>query len=284
MKLDDYDKHEQFQATVRSSKRITSDKAEAEVREIVLEVNRPNFSYQPGQSIGVLIPGPHELGHDEHFRLYSVADTGAGGDNPLITIAVRRVSYIDDYSGERFNGISSNYLCSLKEGDRITITGPYGYAFEVPEDKEANLILIGSGTGIAPFRAYIKHIYKDIGDWRGKVRLFYGAHSGLEHIYMNDQRDDFALYYDEDTFEAFKAMSPRPHWADPIAWDYCLEERSAEILELLDDPKTYVFVAGLADIRDELDRVFAQMTGSEERWQRRRAELVAGGRWTELLY
>ena len=191
MKLDDYDKREQFQATVLSSKRITSEKAEAEVREIVLEVNRPNFKYNPGQSIGVLIPGPHELGHDEHFRLYSVADTSSDGGKPRITIAVRRVSYIDDYSGERFDGISSNYLCSLNEGDRITITGPYGYAFEVPDDKEANLILIGSGTGIAPFRAYIKHIYKDIGGWQGKVRLFYGAHSGLEHIYMNDERDDF---------------------------------------------------------------------------------------------
>ena len=79
-------------------------------------------------------------------------------------------------------------------------------------------------------------------------------------------------------------MSPRPHWADPIAWEYCLEERSAEILEMLGEPNTYVFVAGLSDVRDELDRVFGQMTGSEERWQRRRAELVAGGRWTELLY
>ena len=284
MKLDDYDKGERFQATVRSSKRITSEKAEAEVREIVFEVDRPNFGYQPGQSIGVITPGPHELGHDEHFRLYSVADTSSAGDRPQITIAVRRVTYIDDYSGERFDGISSNFLCSLTEGDSITITGPYGYAFEVPEDKDANLILIGSGTGIAPFRAYIKHIYKDIGDWRGKVRLFYGAHSGLEHVYMNEERDDFALYYDEDTFEAFKAMSPRPHWADPIAWDYCLEERSAEILELLEEPNTYVFVAGLSGVRDELDRVFAQMTGSDERWQRRRAELVAGGRWTELLY
>ena len=284
MKLDDYDKGERFQATVISSKRITSEKAEAEVREIVFEVDRPNFDYQPGQSIGVLIPGPHELGHDEHFRLYRVAGTGSEGDRPQITIAVRRVSYIDDYSGERFDGISSNYLCSLMPGDTIAITGPYGYAFEVPEDKDANLILIGSGTGIAPFRAYIKHIYKDIGDWRGKVRLFYGAHSGLEHVYMNEERDDFALYYDEDTFEAFKAMSPRPHWADPIAWEYCLEERSDEILEMLGNPKTYVYVAGKDEVRDQLDEVFSRMTGSEQRWQERRAELAADGRWTELLY
>ncbi len=286
MKLDDYDKQERFDARVLSSVRITPEDADAEVREIVFEVNRPDFDYQPGQSIGVLTPGPHELGHDEHFRLYSVADTPAltEGGNPQITIAVRRVSYIDDYSGERFAGISSNYLCDLKDGDSISITGPYGYAFEVPEDKDANLVLIGSGTGIAPFRAFIKHIYRDIGNWRGKVRLFYGAHSGLEHFYMNDHRDDFALYYDEDTFEAFKALSPRPNWADPIAWDYCLEERSTEIIEMLDDPNTYVYLAGLEDIRDELDRVFAQMIGSERRWARRRAELVAGGRWTELLY
>ena len=101
---------------------------------------------------------------------------------------------------------------------------------------------------------------------------------------MNEERDDFALYYDEDTFEAFSALSPRPNWADPIAWDYCLEERSEEILEMFNDPKTYVFVAGKEEVRDELDKVFSRISGSDERWQNRREELVAGGRWTELLY
>ena len=38
------------------------------------------------------------------------------------------------------------------------------------------------------------------------------------------------------------------------------------------------------EVRDELDKVFANMLGSAEKWQRRRAELVAGGRWAELLY
>ena len=45
------------------------------------------------------------------------------------------------------------------------------------------------GTGIAPFRAFVKHLYRDIGDWRGQVRLFYGARSGLELLYMNDEVD-----------------------------------------------------------------------------------------------
>lgn len=286
MKLDEYSKDRQFAATVLSSERITPEEAEAEIRELVLEVDRADLEYAAGQSIGVVIPGPHELGHEYHFRLYTVADTLSHSEagKPCIRIAVRRVTYIDDYSGERFDGISSNYLCDRRPGDELRITGPYGYAFEVPEDKDANLILIGVGTGIAPFRAFVKHIYQDVRDWRGKVRLFYGAHTGLELIYMNQHRDDFALYYDEDTFEAFSALSPRPNWADPIAWDYCLEERSEEILEMLNDPKTYVYIAGLETVREQLDEVFSRMTGSAQRWEKRRAELVAGGRWTELLY
>jgi len=286
MRLDDYNKEDRFEATVLSSERLTSEEADAEIRELVLEVDRSDFHYRPGQSIGILVPGPHQFGHDYHFRLYTVADTpsSATGGKPQITIAVRRVSYIDDYSGERFKGVASNYLCDRKSGDNLLITGPYGYAFEVPDEKDANLILIGAGTGIAPFRAFVKHIYQDIGDWQGKVRLFYGAHTGLELVYMNEHRDDFALYYDEDTFEAFKAVSPRPHWADPIAWDYCLEERSEEIWQMLGDPKTYVYVAGLENVRDELDEVLTGMAGSPEKWQRRKAELTAGGRWTELLY
>lgn len=286
MRLDDYNKEERFDATVLSSERLTSEKADVEIREIVLEIERSDFHYHLGQSIGILVPGPHQFGHDYHFRLYTVADTpsGATGGKPQVTIAVRRVSYIDDYSGERFDGVASNYLCDRKPGDHVLMTGPYGYAFEVPEEKDANLILIGAGTGIAPFRAFVKHIYQDIGDWTGKVRLFYGAHTGLELVYMNEHRDDFALYYDEDTFEAFKAVSPRPHWADPIAWDYCLEDRSAEIWQMLGDPKTYVFVAGLENVRDQLDEVLTGVAGSPEKWQRRKAELTAGGRWTELLY
>ncbi|MDH3410008.1 MAG: ferredoxin-NADP reductase [Gammaproteobacteria bacterium] len=269
-----------------ASERITPEDADVEIRELMLEVDRADFEFAAGQSIGVVTPGPHDLSHDFHFRLYSVADTPSRSEagKPRITIAVRRVTYIDDYSGERYDGTSSNYLCDLRQGDRLIITGPYGYAFEVPDDKDANLILIGAGTGIAPFRAFVKHIYRDVKDWRGKVRLFYGANTGLELFYMNEHRDDFEQYYDEDTFEAFSALSPRPNWADPIAWDYALEGRSEEILEMLDDPKTYIYIAGLEDVRDELDEVFSRMTGSSDRWQQRRAELVAGGRWTELLY
>jgi ferredoxin--NADP+ reductase len=155
---------------------------------------------------------------------------------------------------------------------------------EIPKQKDAALRLIGSGTGIAPFRAFIKHLYADVKDWKGRVLLFYGAKSGLEMLYQNKQNDDLAQYYDEATFEAIQARSPRPHWSDPIAWDMAIAERSDELLQLMDKPNTYVYVAGLEKMRDELDAVFGRRVGSDKKWQEQKAALAAEARWVELLY
>jgi len=275
-----------YQATVLSSERITPEASDEEVRELVLEVDRDDFPYEVGQSIGVVAPGQAKMGQKEHYRLYSVADLPETSDSgkPRIKIAVRRCFYIDDYSGERYPGVASNYLCDLTPGDAITLTGPFGLAFEVPDETDANLILIGSSTGIAPFRAFVKHLYQNVPDWNGRVWLFYGAKSGLEMLYMNDEKDDFQQYYDKDTFEAFRALSPRPNWADPIAWDLAIKDRGDELWNMLGDPKTYVYVAGLEKMSGELDKIFAKLAESPEKWKRRKAELVAGKRWMELLY
>ena len=284
--LEDYDTGTRFSATVVSNERITPVASDEEVRELVLEVDCQVFDFRVGQSIGVISPGDPALGETQHFRLYSVADLpefGASG-SPRIKLCVRRCSYIDEYSGEEYRGIGSNFLCDRQPGDRITVTGPVGLPFEVPEEKGGHLILIGSGTGIAPFRAFIKHLYRDVPQWHGRVWLFYGARTGLEMLYMNDERDDLAKYYDEETFEAFQALSPRPDWSDPIAWDRALGERGEELWRMLEDPRTSVYVAGLEEMLDQLDAVFTGLAGSKEKWERRKAELMAGGRWVELVY
>jgi len=286
MRLEDYPKEPNYTATVLSTEAITEKGSEVEVRELVLAVDKPEFDFELGQSIGVLVEGPKEFGGSVHHRLYTVADLPQkdSAGQPEITIVVRRCNYIDDYSGEEYIGINSNYLCDRRAGDKITITGPFGIPFKVPDDRNANLLLIGMGTGIAPFRALVKHIYRDVGDWNGKIRLLYGAQSGLELLYMNNQRDDFTNYLDEETFEAFKALSPRPNWADPIAWDLAIEDRADEILNLLSDEHTHVYVAGQKRIRDEMDALFARVCGSMAGWTKIKDELVDQGRWVELLY
>ena len=232
-RLEDYEKEKQFTATIVKTTRITPYDT-TEVRDIIVEVDNGNLEFEAGQSVGVIVPGPHPFGNKYHFRLYTVADIPKEKDGKTrINICVRRCNYIDEFSGEEHIGIASNYLCDRRSGEDITMTGPYGLPFTVPEEKTSDLLLIGMGTGIAPFRAFVKNIYHNIGNWKGKVRLFYGARTGLELLYMNDERDDFANYYDQGTFKAFKAMSPRPHWDDPIALDYALEERAEEILKML---------------------------------------------------
>ncbi len=137
--LEEYDTQQRFQATVVSSERITAEGA-PEVREITLDLDRDAFDLQLGQSVGVLAPGDEAFGQEHHFRLYSVADLPERGEGglPRIKIAVRRCSYVDKYSGESYPGIASNYLCDRVPGDTITMSGPYGLAFEVPEEMDAN--------------------------------------------------------------------------------------------------------------------------------------------------
>ena len=243
------------------------------------------FECKVDQSFGVLVDSRGEFGNTLHHRLYSVADLPSRQNGKrLITFLVKRCSYVDDFNGELYDGVASNYLCDRKKGDQITITGPFNLHFEVPEDKSSNLILVGMGTGIAPFRAFVKHIYENVGDCTGKIMLFYGARSGLELLYMNDEDGDLTNYYDKTTFEAFHALSPRPHWSDPIELDSAIEDRAAEIIEMLSKSNTHIFVAGYEKILEVLNKAFINIMGSKEKWETRKAELIAGKKWAEVIY
>lgn len=286
MRLQDYDSEQTFTATVLQNTAITSKEAAEEVRELVLEVSQSNFQYKIGQSVGVIVPGVEEIGHPHHFRLYTVADTPQFTEKgyPEIKLCVRRCSYIDEYSGEHYQGIASNYLCDRRKGDTLTINGPFGTPFPVPESKTADLLLIGLGTGIAPFRAFIKHLYRDVKDWKGRVKLYYGARTGLELLYMNDKKDDFTQYYDEDTFEAVKSLSDRPHWTNTTDLDKVIEERAEEILSMLSNHLGYTYIAGRPELLVSLDKVLIKAMGTKEKWEELKASLKDEQRWIELIY
>jgi ferredoxin--NADP+ reductase len=294
MRLEDFDAGERFQARVLANKPITAPGALDEVRELVLEIDRPEFDCRIGQSVGLIVEGPFsqagrddlELGHQHHFRLYTVADKPRLLDNgkPEIKLCVRRCAYIDEFSGERYPGIASNYLCDRAVDDLVSLNGPFGLPFDVPADRNADLLLISMGTGIAPFRALVKYIYQDVADWQGRIWLFHGARTGLDLLYMNDELDDFSNYYDRATFKAFKALSPRPHWGDPVELDSALLERALEVLAVLNSDNGYVYVAGREDIRQTLETVFAKLVGSKQGWYRLKADMEETGRWRELIY
>jgi ferredoxin--NADP+ reductase len=273
------------EAVLTASARITPANTD-EVRHLVLHISDPAFRYVEGQSIGVVVPGPHAFGNKFHMRRYSVANArqAAAEEGLDIELLVRRCFYVDEVSGERYPGVASSFLCDMKPGDRVSITGPYRSPFKMPADDSANLVMIGTGTGIAPFRAFMQHIYRQRGGWRGKVRLFYGARTGMDMLYMNDENADIANYYDQATFRAFSGVAPRVHLGEDEGLARTLADNVNEVWDLLQEPNTHVFVAGLSKIAHALDRVMAAKAGSPERWQEMKRALVAGDRWSELIY
>ncbi|EGV17006.1 ferredoxin reductase domain-containing protein [Thiocapsa marina] len=273
------------QAFIKDSRRITPERSE-EVRHITLQVADPAFQFVEGQSIGVIVPGPHPFGNPYHIRRYSIAnarslpvDTGVE-----IDLLVRRCFYIDEVSGERYPGIASNYLCDAKTGAALTINGPYLSPFKMPLDNRANLLMIGTGTGIAPFRAFAQLIYERRGDWKGQVRLYYGGRSGLDLMYTNDESTDLANYYDEKTFKAFRALGTRPLMTSSQALERGLSDNAEDALQLIKEPDTHVFLSGLGKIAAVFDKVMADRVGSSEEWTAIKQKMIDEGHWSELIY
>lgn len=282
--LSDYNTENTHTAQVISTSRFTPEDKE-EIREMVLELEDKDFAPEIDQSFGVLVDVNGEYGTYKHHRLYSVADIPEKENGKMrIKMLVKRCNYVDEFSGELQKGVASNYLCNRKIGDKIRVTGPFSLPFAVPEDKTSDLILIGMGTGIAPFRAFIKHIYKNVGNWQGRIRLFYGAKSGLELLYLNDHDGDLTNYYDEETFKAFHALSSRPHMNDPIALEEKIVAHAEETLDMLMKLNTRVYVAGYEKVREVTEKAFIKIMGTEEAWKIRKTELMAGKKWAEVIY
>ena len=272
------------EAVIKASERITPENTD-EIRHITLFVDEPSFRFSEGQSIGVVVPGPHPFGNKYHLRRYSIAEgSHADSDGATLELLVRRCFYVDDVSGVRFPGIASNYLCDASPGDRITITGPYRSPFRIPEDRSTNLLMISTGTGIAPFRAFIQRIYEKEGGWDGQVRLFYGSRSGLDLLYLNDEEDDRTFYYDEKTFRAYKSLTSKPLMTSSQALELGLRDNAGEVWELINQPNTHVFVGGLGKVATVLDKTMTAMAGSAEEWKQVKSRLIDENRWSELIY
>lgn len=271
------------EAVLKLSQRITPDTAE-EVRHLTLDVLDPGFQFVAGQSVGVVVPGPHPFGNPYHLRRYSIANAQGSDAGVTLDILVRRCFYLDEVSGERYPGIASNYLCDAQPGDRITLSGPYLSPFRIPQNEDANLLMIGTGTGIAPFRAFVQHIYEHQGGWRGQVRLYYGGRSGLDLMYANDEISDLANYYDDKTFKAFRALGTRPLTTSSQALAQGLADHAVETWQLINEPDTHVFLSGLGRVAQVFDRVMGEQAGSAENWRQVRQGMIEDGRWSELMY
>ena len=122
------------------------------------------------------------------LRAYSMATYPAEGNIIKLNVRIATPPF-DRVKGGFMDvkpGLCSSYIYSLKPGDKVMISGPYGEFFipdNCPDDQE--FVFIGGGAGMAPMRSHIMHLFKTEKTNR-KVNFFYGARSLKEAFYLED--------------------------------------------------------------------------------------------------
>ncbi len=121
-------------------------------------------------------------------RAYSMANYPAEGDRFMLTVRIAtppmkpkpEVGFMDVMPG-----IASSYIFSLKPGDKVIMSGPYG-DFHPIFDSKNEMMWIGGGAGMAPLRAQIMHMTKTLKTTDRKMNFFYGARALNEVFYLDD--------------------------------------------------------------------------------------------------
>ena len=124
---------------------------------------------------------------EETVRAYSMANYPAEGDRIMLTVRIATPPFKADRSGfmDVNPGIASSYIFSLKPGDKVLMSGPYG-DFHPIFDSKKEMIWIGGGAGMAPLRAQIMHMTKTLNTRDREMHYFYGARALNEVFYLED--------------------------------------------------------------------------------------------------
>ena len=123
------------------------------------------------------------------IRAYSMANYPAEGDRIMLTVRIATPPFKPREQGPGFQdvmpGIASSYIFTLKPGDKVTMSGPYG-DFHPIFDSGREMMWVGGGAGMAPLRAQIMHMTKTLKTTDRKMSYFYGARALNEVFYLED--------------------------------------------------------------------------------------------------
>jgi ferredoxin--NADP+ reductase len=263
------------------------------VQHIKFDIANSDLTYLEGQSIGIIPPGKDAKGKPQKLRLYSIASTRHGDDvdDKSVSLCVRQLEYQND-KGKTVYGVCSTFLCGLKPGDEVQITGPTGKEMLLPEDPHANVIMLATGTGIAPFRAYLWRMFKENERAANPDYVF----KGLAWLIFGVATTPGILYKQE--LEELRVQNPDNFWIDYAisreqknaqGGKMYIQDRVAQsadkLWEIIQQEKTHVYICGLKGMEGGIDAaltVAAQRTGVT--WSEYRSQMKKAGRWHVETY
>ncbi len=282
-----------FLGTVLENYSLLKDGAIGRVNHITFDLSGgdPKLQYVEGQSIGIIPAGEDANGKPHKLRLYSIAST-RHGDNfsgNTVSLCVRQLQYEKD--GQTIDGVCSTYLCDISPGEQVKITGPVGKEMLLPEDEGSNIIMLATGTGIAPMRAYLRRMFepteieKNRWNFKGKAWLFMGAPKTANLLYDSD-------------FEWYKSLSPENfRYTKAISREqknskggrmYIQDrvlEHADELFALIENPKTHIYLCGLKGMEPGIDEAMTTAaTAKNINWSELRPQLKKAGRWHVETY
>ena len=224
-----------WECTVRSNRNVATF-----IKELVLKLPEgETLNFRAGGYIQIDIPAYHNLSFKEFdipkeyhedwnkyhiwdlvanndepiFRAYSMANHPAEGN--IVMLNVRIATPPPKLWNDVPPGIASSYIFSLKPGDKVIISGPYGEFFAKDTDRE--MVYIGGGAGMAPMRSHIFDLFYTKKTTR-KVSFFYGARSVREMFYDEEFKKLAAEHPNFSYTVALSEPLPEDKWEGPVGF------------------------------------------------------------------
>lgn len=268
--------------------KIVGDDAPGETWHMVFSTEG-KVDYREGQSIGVIPPGVDTNGKPHKLRLYSIASSAIGdfGDKKTVSLCVKRLVYVND-KGEEVKGVCSNFLCDLKPGSPVSITGPVGKEMLMPKDENATIIMLATGTGIAPFRGFLwKMFFEEHANYKfkGLSWLFLGVPTSSTLLY----REEFELMKEKfpDNFRLDFAVSreQQNEKGEKMYIQTRMAQYADELWELLKKDNTYVYMCGLKGMEKGIDDIMTSLAARDGyNWLEYKRELKKNEQWNVEVY
>ncbi len=264
------------------------------VRHLTFDLSAGDLRYLEGQSIGIIPPGTDKNGKPEKLRLYSIASTRHGDrvDDQTVSLCVRQLEYKHPETGETVYGVCSTHLCNLEVGADVKITGPVGKEMLLPEDPTANVIMFATGTGIAPFRAYLWRMFKENEkaanpdyQFKGFAWLVFGIPTTPNILYKEELEqiqqqypDNFRLTY-AISREQKNPEGGRMYIQDRVA------EHADELWKMIQQETTHAYICGLKGMEGGIDEALSAAAAKDGvNWIDYQKEIKKAGRWHVETY
>jgi ferredoxin--NADP+ reductase len=242
------------------------------VRHLIFDISGGDLRYVEGQSIGIIPDGTDDKGKPHKIRLYSIASTRHGDyvDDKTVSLCVRQLEYKHPETGETIYGVCSTFLKDLKPGDPVKITGPVGKEMLLPQDPEANIVMMATGTGIAPFRAYLWRMFKDNEraanpdyQFKGFAWLIFGIPTTPNILYHQELEELQAKYPDNLRITYAISREQKNTEGGRMYIQHRVAEHADELWNMVKQEKTHTYICGLKGMEDGIDEAMAGAASKE---------------------